>query len=278
MEAARLTAGLGHRVTLLEKQHRLGGSLLLASTLHRDNEYFLNFLIAEVSRLPITLRFGFEASVESITALRPDHIIVATGARVAIPDIPGSHLPLVTTGARMRSQLNKLPGLIQRLIIPSLLRRASRAWMPIGQRVVIIGTDLAAVELAEFLAARGRRVHLVGEGERITPEVGKKRRAEHMDRLDRLKVTVNTAIRVREIRSNGLVLQSVTGCDKLLAADQVIIAGEAQADTGLADALSGAGWPAVAIGDCSGLGLIAGATRDAADAVARISSPMGASP
>ena len=35
---------------------------------------------------------------------------------------------------------------------------ATRAWMPLGHRVVIVGGDLVAIELAEFLAARDRLV------------------------------------------------------------------------------------------------------------------------
>jgi len=44
--------------------------------------------------------------------------------------------------------------------------------MPLGHRIVIIGADLAAIELAEFLAARGRYVAILETGAQIAPEVG----------------------------------------------------------------------------------------------------------
>lgn len=82
-----------------------GGSLVLAATVHSDNEYFLDFLTAEMRRLPITVELGVDATVAKVSALNAD----------------------------------------------------------------------AAVELAEFIACRGRRVHLLETRNRISPEVSKKR-------------------------------------------------------------------------------------------------------
>ncbi len=271
MEAARQAAERGHRVTLLEKQHRLGGSLLLASTVHSDNEHFLNYLKAEMKRLRIDVKTGVNATVESIGLLKPDHVVVATGAVIEQLPIPGGELPHVRTGAQIRAQLAALPGWIQPLLEPGLLRIASKVWMPLGKTLAIIGADLAAVELAEFVARRGRRVHLLESGNKIAPEVGKKRRAEHMDRLDALKVTVNTRVLIQSIDSRGVNIQSGNGTQKLILADTVIVAGKPTANAALHSALQAAGTPCTAIGDCTGLGLIAGATRDAADAIAALS-------
>jgi 2,4-dienoyl-CoA reductase (NADPH2) len=267
MEAARQCAERGHRVTLLERQRRLGGSLTLASTVHHDNEYFLDFLRAEIRRLPISVELGVSATAHRVQELNPDAVIVATGARVQTPVIAGCELPHVYTGAQMRESLESLPALLQRLVVPSLLRAASKVWMPLGDRVAIIGADLAAVELAEFIARRGRRVHLLETGSKIAPEVGKKRRAEHMDRLDRLHVTLNTRIEVLRIESGAVLIRSSRDTERRIAADNVIIAGHPAAATDLADQLATAGFRVKAIGDCTGLGLIAGATRDALEAV-----------
>lgn len=140
--------------------------------------------------------------------------------------------------------------------------------MPLGRRVVVIGGDLAAIELAEFIANRGRRVHVLEPGNKVAPEVGKKRRAEHMDRLDALKVTLNTRVHILRIEPGAVLIQSSNGTERRIAADSVILAGHPAAATGLADELRGAGFQVKAIGDCTGLGLIAGATRDAMEAVA----------
>lgn len=269
MEAARQAAELGHRVTLLEKQHRLGGSLVLAATVHSDNEYFLDFLKAEMRRLPITVQLGVTATVSDVMALAPDAVIVATGAKVTTPEIPGRHLPHVRSGAQLRAALESLPLWLHGLVIPGLLRTLSKAWLPLGKQVAIIGADLVAVELAEFLAHRGRRVHLLEPGSKIAPEVGKKRRAEHMDRLDALRVTVNTRVEIVRIETGGVLIRSHT-TERLIPSDSVIIAGAPVADTTLLDQLATTRLPVQGIGDCTGLGLIAGATRDAADAITRL--------
>ena len=268
LEAARQSAEQGHRVTVLEKQRHLGGgALVLASTVHGDNEPFLKYLKAEVQRLPIEIKLGIHATVATLRNLHADVVIVATGARVLTPDIPGHNLPLVRTGTQLREQLAALPPWLHRFVAPSLMRTASKLWMPLGKKVVIIGADLAAVELAEFVAHRGRRVHLLETGTKITPEVGKKRRAEHMDRLDALQITVNTRVEVIRIESGGTVIRSRNGTERLITADSVIIAGNPVAEHSLSDQLTEAGFKVKAIGDCTGLGLIAGATRDATEAI-----------
>ena len=272
MEAARQLGEQGHRVTLLERQRRLGGSLVLASTVHSDNEPFLDFLRKELRRLSIDIQLGVEATGQRLRDIGADAVIVATGARVATPDIPGRELPHVLSGAGLRAKLDALPGWLQVLVVPRLLRTASKAWMPLGRRVVIVGADLAAIELAEFIAGRGRRVHLLEPGNKIAPEVGKKRRAEHMDRLDSLHITLNTRVEILRIERDGVQIRSVNGTQRLVGADNVIIAGNPEPDTALADQLAGMGFRVEAVGDCTGLGLIAGATRGATEAVARLTA------
>ena len=88
-----------------------------------------------------------------------------------------------------------------------------------------------------------------------------------MDRLDALRVTVNTGVTIVRIERRAVALQA-GGREQLVYADSIIVAGVPVADTRLADELRDAGFDVIAIGDCTGLGLIAGATRTAAEAVA----------
>ncbi|MDX1734748.1 MAG: FAD-dependent oxidoreductase, partial [Halioglobus sp.] len=275
----------------VERQARLGGSLVLASTVHRDNQRFLDWLRAEIARLPIELRTGVEADVQLLRKENPDAVIVATGARIANPQIDGLASTRVLTGALVRQLLYgrleraeawrlpawqaRLAGAVlprlERWLSPRVLRSVSRAWMPLGRRVVIVGGDIAAVELAEFLARRRRLVYLVDGGNKLIPEVGKKRRHEHMDRLDSLRVTVNTGVEVQRIEEGCVVIRTLSG-ERRIEGDTILVAGNPVADTTLADEFRAAGFAVHTIGDCTGLGLIAGATADAAQAVAAISA------
>lgn len=284
MEAARVAAQRGHKVCLYEQQEHLGGSLVLASTVHHDNEPILHFLQRQLRQLPVAIHLGTAVGREQIQAEKPDVLIVACGAQLHTPVIPGQDLPNVISGSQLRellkgraseAALSRLPVLpamalryfgsyVNRWVSPSRLRQLTRLWMPLGKRVVIIGGDLAAVELAGFLAERGRKVYLLESGSRLAPEVGKKRRAEHMDQLDRLGVVVNTGVTVSEITREAVLISAAEGHSHALPADSVLIAGEPVAAENWWSDLESLVPELHAIGDCTGLGLIVKAINEGA--------------
>lgn len=274
LEAARVAAERGHRVTLFERGGQLGGALRWASVLHPENQPFLRYLREEIRLGPVKVELGQNVTAEDVVTAAPDAVVVATGGRIAVPSIPGAELPHVYTGPGLRELLDDrlFGGWRQRLARPKAVRLASRVWMPLGRRVAIIGGDLVAVELAEFLAARGRLVCVLEAGRDIAPEVGNKRKTEHMNRLDRLGVTVHVRAAVERIATDAVVFTPAGGTSRALAADSVVLAGSVEPDTTLFDALKAA-MPDTqlhAAGDCSGLGLIRKATEDGARAACAI--------
>jgi 2,4-dienoyl-CoA reductase (NADPH2) len=289
MEAARVAALRGHKVTLIERRRRLGGALTLASTVHGDNERFLNFLLGQMRALPIDVRLGTAADVESVRALDPDAVIVATGAKLRIAPIPGIAQRHVLTGSDLRQLVageltDAAPGLpdwlkfgasragplIDRHVTPGRIRALADWWLPVGRRVAIVGGDLAAIELAEFLAKRGRDVAILTADELIAPEIGPKRRLEHEWRLERLQVAINSRAEALRITPDGVEVRILAGKESLVRADTVIVAGEPIADTSLHDALLAAGLSSHAIGDCTGLGLIVKAIYEGAELANRL--------
>jgi 2,4-dienoyl-CoA reductase-like NADH-dependent reductase (Old Yellow Enzyme family)/thioredoxin reductase len=289
LEAARLAASAGHRVSLYESQARLGGSLVMASAVHKDNERYLKWLLEQIKRLPIDVHTGRKITAPKIIGCKPDAVIIATGAVLLTPDIPGVEQPHVITGALLRQiasvavdqkqgfrlpawtkfLINHLGPHLQRYFSINFFRNFTHYWMPLGRRVVIIGADLAAVEVAEFLAERGRKVHLLTTDTKIAADVGKKRRSEHMDRLDKLNVTVNTSINIERIEKQCVII-SVAGREHTVKYDNVIVAGEPVGNLDLTDELRDTEFVVHSIGDCTGSGLIAKATRAAADAVSQL--------
>lgn len=282
MEAARVADIRGHDVTLIERQGRLGGAMLLASTVHSDNEYFLRWQKRQILNSNVVVRLNEEASPEVLSALRPDAIIVATGARVETPALPGSDQKHVFSGAQMRrmvegraeaADFTMLPAALRSTarwvmartsayLTPALLRGFTRYWLPLGKRVVIVGADLAAIELAEFLSNRGRRVHVLEQAKHVAPEVGPKRMTEHTNRLDNLGVTLNTEVECDSIGPNSISYRNAAGALREIPADSVIIAGEPVAATEFFDTVETLAAEVHAIGDCTGLGLIRKATDE----------------
>ena len=274
MEAARVASLRGFRVTLIEREHRLGGALLLAATVHDDNRFFLEYLQNAVRELPIDIRLGTEATVELMQTLKPDAVIVATGSQVVLPgNIKmgegvwfGRDVRALLTGRWQRWK--KAGDIWNRFLKPQTLQVASHIFMPFGKRIALIGNDLPAVELAEFFAKRRRAVYLLTSEDRILPEVGRKRRAEHMDKLDQGKVRVMTSVDIRQLGSKHVEYVPHGSLEQfVLAVDSVMVAGEAAPDLLLSNLLKEKGFNVYPIGDCSGYGLIVKAVREAAEVV-----------
>ena len=75
MEAARVLALRGHRVTLFEAGQRLGGQILLAAKAawRKDMIGIADWLAAEVKRLGVTIRLNHFAEADDVTAPGAGH-------------------------------------------------------------------------------------------------------------------------------------------------------------------------------------------------------------
>ncbi|MDY6949826.1 MAG: FAD-dependent oxidoreductase, partial [Pseudomonadota bacterium] len=93
MEAARVAALRGHRVTLAEAAPDLGGALRVAAKAHTRHTMgdILTWLEAEIYRLGVQVRLGTYMEAEDVMEFAPDALIVATGARPRMDGILGSH-------------------------------------------------------------------------------------------------------------------------------------------------------------------------------------------
>ncbi len=252
LEAARVATERGHQVTLFERTAQMGGALVWASIVHPENEPFLRYLRNELASSTATVELSHSLGSDEVSALEPDAVIVATGSSVVVPDIEGADQPHVHRGHAMTELLSGSPAL--------------------GRHVVIVGGSLAAVQVAEHLSARDRYVTVLESGRTIAPEVGLKRRTEHMDRLDRLGVPLHVRTEIHEITNSGVVFTPHGGTRRELAADSVIVTGRHEPDTALFDELTDRlpGAKVHAVGDCTGVGLIRKATDDGARAACSI--------
>jgi len=86
LEAARVCALRGHKVTLLEALERLGGQVTLAAraTWRREIKGITDWLTDEIHHLGVDVRYSVLADRDTVTDLCPDAVIIATGG---VPDI-----------------------------------------------------------------------------------------------------------------------------------------------------------------------------------------------
>ena len=249
MEAARAAAEQGHKVTLCEKSSQLGGRLSLAANMHREQRAFLNYLRAEVQRLPINIQLNTHVTPDFVCGQQPDTVIVATGAALAPMAYNISSDAKVIQGSALDQHLaDNTPEKIT------------------GNTVAVIGSGLLALEMAEWLARAGKTTKLLSSDHRIASEVGRKRRAEECRRLDAAGVILTTGAQIDSIAADGVHI-TLDGGQRVVKADSVVIAPSFEPDTALADTLDGCGPTIVTIGDCTGFGLLKKAMSDAVKAV-----------
>lgn len=279
MEAARVAALRGHRVTLVERSDRLGGTLFFAALAYPENGRLLDYLVEQMRVTPgITVRLSTEATPALLAELRPDEVLVASGARRAAPAIPGAEARHVWSGDELRrlmtgdraeeiarAKLNlaeramfKAGGLLKVTDSTQAIQGLSRLWMPLGKRVVIIGGGLVGLELAEFLLARGREVTVLEPDSHAGRELSIVRRWRVLEAV-REHAAVHLQAQAQRITADQVLWTDAQGAEQATPADSVVLALGAQADDSVARALAGCG-PAVSrIGDCAELGYIEGA-------------------
>ena len=89
MKAAVIAAQRGHDVHLIEKSNRPGGQVNLAEKLPGRDEFggVTTNLLQELEREQVELNLNTELTESTLDTLRPDTIIIATGALPRLPEV-----------------------------------------------------------------------------------------------------------------------------------------------------------------------------------------------
>lgn len=87
MEAARLSAERGHKVTLIEKEAQLGGHVVEAAipTFKQDLKSLLKWLKIQLDKAGVKVRLNTEATPDLVKKERPDVLIIAVGSAYMMP-------------------------------------------------------------------------------------------------------------------------------------------------------------------------------------------------
>ncbi|NPC98191.1 FAD-dependent oxidoreductase [Nocardioides sp. zg-DK7169] len=280
METARVARERGHRVTLLEAGDRLGGSAWFSQLTTPANGPLLDWQGHELRRLGVDVRLKHRATAQTIAALAPDAVVLATGAHRGRPPVPGADLPHVHTGDSLRALLTgsgdagatkpllRLAGAAGRLTratrSPELIREATRRFLPVGSGVVVIGGSLVGLELAEFLAERGKKVTILEEGAQLGLPMAMPRRWTAVRRAGEHGVVAVRGATVVEITGSEVRYRvGEDGPVESAAADLVVVASEVSSGAPLAEELTALGIKTEVVGDAGDVGYIQGAIHSA---------------
>jgi NADPH-dependent 2,4-dienoyl-CoA reductase/sulfur reductase-like enzyme len=152
------------------------------------------------------------------------------------------------------------------------VRKATRAWMPLGKNVVIVGGELVGLELAEFLSERGRNVTVVDEVPRFGAGITLVRRLRLLAELREHGLGLYRGAKDIRIEPGQVRFTDEGGESRTAQADHVIVAKGTTGDLTQAEAFRRAGLRVHEVGDATGVGYIEGAMRDAMNAVDAINA------
>ena len=143
MQAALLCKMRGHDVSLYEKESALGGQWKIACAFPGKASYasIISHFKRALRKYQIKVTLGTEITREEVAAVKPEIVILATGASPASIPIPGI------------SALNVIQA-------NDLIRGEASA----GGKIVVLGGTILAMEMAIFLTEKGQEVLLASPG------------------------------------------------------------------------------------------------------------------
>ena len=244
MEAARVLDERGFEVVLYEKEQELGGRLHEASALYLKDGFrrYLKYAVRKTMQSGAKIVLGTEVTPEIIREEAPDVLIIAAGAELIKPPIPGiDGKNVVDVVAVDRGEVQP------------------------GKKVVICGAGLSGCECALELAMQHRDVTLV---DMIPVEDFHKDLIffMHDDLVDMLNdkgVAKRGNCTVKEIVADGVIIINEKGEEEKIEADTVVTAFGVKPNAAKLDALANVIPNTYLIGDSKKIGVIGDAINQA---------------
>ncbi|MGI9449573.1 MAG: FAD-dependent oxidoreductase, partial [Geminicoccaceae bacterium] len=243
MEAARVAAERGHRVTLFEKSEHLGGRLRLAAKQPKRHELaeFLAWQERQLTKRQVEIRRATALGVDDIRVIDADEVIIATG----------SH-PTTSGFQRALPHIQTLPGVEQPHVTSA--EAALDDGAPLGQRVLVVDDDgrWRGIGAALYLADKGHQVTLLtsalhaGHQLAHTSSIGLLYNDFAAKGIEVITSSAALAIQEESVRIRNLI----NGEERDIAVDNVVLATLPKAADELASALADADIAHHAIGDC----------------------------
>jgi N-methyl-L-proline demethylase len=208
LEAARVAAERGHRVTVFEAAADAGGQIRLTAKTKRRAEMIgiIDWRMAQCAARGVIFHFNTWAEVADITALSPDVVIIATGG-LPQKDILGFGNDLTVSAWDILSGDAKS-----------------------GANVLIFDDagDHTALQAAQMLAESGAQVEVMTPDRSFAPDVMAMNLVPYMRALQGRDVTFTVTHRLTGVERDGNQLRATIGSDymelaKTAVYDQIVV-------------------------------------------------------
>lgn len=247
MQAAKVLADRGYRVTLIDQGESLGGTLTIGDK--PPHKELIGELVAtqtaELAKRGVDVRLRTKADPTTVAALNPYGVVIATGGEPIVPPIPG------VDGENVVKAEDILAGKVKLS----------------GKKILVIGGGVTGLETAEVLGLDSTNAIIVVE---MADDVGTSLyvsvKAGLMKRLAEEKVEIVTGQAVAEIAPGQVTLKDAKSDEtSTVDADVVVLAVGVRPNTTFIDSFKDTFDHLTVVGDANKSGLIADAMKEAND-------------
>lgn len=243
LEAARVAALKGHKVTLFEKDGQLGGNAAVIATASFKNyiRALIEWYRVQMDKLGVEVHLNTAVSADDSILADCDHIFVSTGSVPVVPPIPG----LDGKNVFSMYDVHKNHALVK------------------GNNIVVCGGGESGCDGGYELALDyGKNVTIVEMYHQLAKEAMFINRDCIIAKMTKLGVRLMPSTKVLQVSEAGVTVQKEDGTTELIPADTVINALGMRPRTELIDQIKAKYHPkTVVIGDSAKMGKIGGAVR-----------------
>ncbi len=202
LEAARVAALRGHKVTLFEKNQALGGHMLESTmpSFKWDVKRLFDWLLRQVNQLGIEVKLGVEATPDQVKALKPDAVIVATGSEPVICNVPMENKVINAVDVLLGKQA-------------------------VGDKIVVIGGGLVGAETALYISEHFKKQPVIVEMlDKILLDMEPISQIALTAKLAEACIEVYTGWHLDEIKAGKIICSDSAWCKHEIEADTVVSA------------------------------------------------------
>ena len=251
LTAANTLAMRGFKVIVLEKGEKAGGQVITAAACHlKDKLYWsIEDLMTAVKKQGVEVQLNTEATAESIMAMNPYAVVVATGGEALRPgSIPGIN----------RENVYVAPELIMGEVSIS------------DSSVVVVGSGITGLETAELLGMHNNKVTVLEMGNEIAPGGWHQVIDDELERINHEMTEFKLSSKLLGIGDGFVEIENIkTKKSEKIVADYVLLSMGVRPINHLAKQLEGK-TKVVTVGDAVKSGTIANACHSAYDTVMTI--------